>query len=338
MHRKLPWRAEPGHKQDPYRAWLAEIMLQQTTVVTVKEYYLKFLRLWPDVKKLAQAKEEDILREWAGLGYYTRARNLHTCAQKIGTEYNENFPEDLKLLLNLPGIGPYTASAILAMAFGQRIVPVDGNVERVMSRLYAHAQPPSKIKPQIKQQAQEFLDRSPKIFSGDYAQALMDLGATVCTPKIPKCPLCPVSSYCQALKTPDPSRYPVSEPKTKKPDRSGDVFLILDRSGRIYTEKRPNRGLLAGMRGIPTTDWEDKQKTKKSLDVSSLRHIGRVRHSFTHFNLELDVYVSSGRSKIRSGQDGQWIFPDQVLTSGLPRVFVKVVELYQKDIQGKKEK
>lgn len=325
IHRKLPWRAEPGQTQDPYRVWLAEIMLQQTTVVTVKDYYLKFLRLWPTVQTLAATHEDDVLREWAGLGYYSRARNLHACARVIVRDYKGRFPATAKELIKLPGIGPYTAAAVAALAFAERVAPVDGNVERVMSRIYALSDPPAKIKPQIKFLAQGALDGAPSVFPGDYAQALMDLGATVCTPKSPKCMLCPISKHCRALARGNPESYPAPIPKAVKPQRQGLVYLHLNKKGQVWVEKRPDKGLLGGMAAFPTSEWG---LAVPVLPVAKdLRHIGRIRHSFTHFDLELQVIVVDSSNGTAS-KNGKWVALDEIPVTGLPKVFLKAYDFY----------
>jgi A/G-specific adenine glycosylase len=352
-HRILPWRAAPGACQAPYKTWLSEIMLQQTTVQTVVPYYNKFLTLWPTVDDLAAADEDSVLLAWAGLGYYSRARNLHKCARVIvqsviPAERSESrdllrvkerikipdrplgvrddssvFPNTYDGLLALPGIGPYTAAAVGAMAFGLSVVPVDGNVERVMTRLYAIDQPVAVAKPRIKALAQDMLDNAPGAFPGDFAQALMDLGATICTPKSPKCGLCPLRAACAAYQTGTPTAFPVPAPKGDKPTRCGVVYMVYDSRGRYAVLKRGDKGLLAGMMGLPTTEWI---VTSRGPRVSVGADIGQVRHSFTHFNLILDVVRVARADYVAhfGALDGAiWHKRDILTDVGLPRVFHK---------------
>jgi len=330
VHRKLPWRAKPEMYHDPYRTWLSEIMLQQTTVVTVIPYYQKFLERWPTVFDLAQADEPDVLREWAGLGYYARGRNLLKGARMVVADYNGIFPADIDVLQKIPGIGPYTASAIGAMAFGLKTVPVDGNVERVMTRICAIDEPLPIAKPLIKRLSQSVLDASPSVFSGDLAQAFMDLGATVCTPKSPKCSLCPVRVHCAAFAAGVPEQYPVMAPKVEKPTRQGDVYVFRNRGGQYLTVRRAGNGLLAGMPGFPTTGWDGVKAPVLAHKNSVI--LGTVRHSFTHFNLILrvvqgDVYRS--KSMVLEGEMG-WYNVDQLSLMGLPKLFQKILPLIQK--------
>lgn len=326
-HRQLPWRARHGRGQDPYKTWLSEIMLQQTTVATVKDYYRKFLARWPTLADLARASEEEVLREWAGLGYYSRARNLHKCARALIADHKGVFPDNVHDLQELPGVGPYTAAAVAAMAFGVRTVPVDGNVERVMARIYALDQPPAQIKAVIKTHAQSGLDQTSGVFAGDFAQGLMDLGATICTPKNPRCEACPVAAFCQARARGQVNRYPVIAPKAVKPRRYGIVYVIENEKGALWIEKRPDRGLLAKMPGLPTTDWITGDGQPGALDWDGkgprLRHIGQIRHSFTHF--DLDLKVMHGRVPSAPFKSGRWIAPDKVVNIGLPQLFVKVL-------------
>ncbi len=325
-HRRLPWRAPPGQPQDPYRAWLAEVMLQQTTVITVTPYYQRFLDRWPDVHGLAAAAESDVLAAWAGLGYYSRARNLHRCAQTVSKKYKGIFPNKIKELEDLPGIGPYTSAALYALAFGGRVVPVDGNIERVMARLYTLPAPPATIKPDIKALAQKALDAAPNVFPGDYAQALMDLGATICTPRTPNCKICPVARYCKASAENRALDFPVASPKKTKPERSGIVYILKDRNGAVLGERRPDQGLFAGMIGLPTTGWDGNPDPYTQLleNAPKLRHIGDVRHSFTHFDLTLKIMAGDFSGRRPAGT--QWVPWHDMGTIGLPKLFAKVID------------
>lgn len=330
VHRKLPWRAKPGTCHDPYRTWLSEIMLQQTTVVTVIPYYQKFLERWPTVFDLAQADESDVLREWAGLGYYARGRNLLKGARMVVSDHNGIFPADIDALQKIPGIGPYTASAIGAMAFGLKTVPVDGNVERVMTRICAVDEPLPKAKSLIKRLSRSVLDASPGVFSGDLAQAFMDLGATVCTPKSPKCSLCPVMVYCAAFAAGAPEQYPIMAPKVEKPTRQGDVYVLRNRGGKYLTVRRAGKGLLAGMPGFPTNGWDGMKGPVPAHKNPVI--LGTVRHSFTHFNLILRVVqgdVNIPKSLVLEGEMG-WYNAGQLSSLGLPKLFQKILPLIQK--------
>lgn len=341
--RHLPWREDPGRVNDPYHVWLSEVMLQQTTVSTVISYYEKFLRLWPRVVDLAAANQESVLREWAGLGYYARARNLHKCAQVVARDYGGVFPNTADELVTLPGIGPYTARAVAALAYGERVVPVDGNIERVVTRLYQIARPVVAAKDEIKARAQALLDVAPSVFPADLAQGLMDLGAGVCTPRSPKCPLCPLRDFCAAHRAGDMERYPVPAPKKIKPTRVGQVFVVRNKKGEVMLVRRPQTGLLAGMLGFPGTEWGEGSALPIEGEI-----LGQVRHSFTHFNLILDVVHMKPRRRPGSGKKddsgraadfnilpgpglrrdyggGLWCPHENLSNIGLPKVFLKVV-------------
>ena len=248
--RDLPWRAKPGETSDPYRVWLSEIMLQQTTVAAVRGYYIKFLSRWPTVNDLAKASQEDVLRAWAGLGYYARARNLHACAIQVASEWGGKFPDTVEALRTLPGIGPYTAAAIAAIAFDRPHAAVDGNVERVMSRLYAIETPLPEAKTVIGEKAQALV---PNRRAGDFAQALMDLGATVCTPRTANCTICPWTDECVGRQSGIAESLPRKLPKAKIPSRVGIAFWVEGGDGRILLRRRPQKGLLGGMVEIPST-------------------------------------------------------------------------------------
>ncbi|MEN2495149.1 MAG: Adenine DNA glycosylase [Hyphomicrobiaceae bacterium hypho_1] len=291
--RDLPWRYDTNTEPDPYRIWLSEIMLQQTNVKTVIPYFRKFVMRWPTVSELAVACEYNVLEEWAGLGYYMRARNLHACAKQVVSDYGGRFPEEESELLKLPGVGPYTAAAIAAIAFGKCATPVDGNVERVVSRLFAVEQPLPQSKPRLRSLAAQL---TPVERPGDFAQAMMDLGATVCTAKRPSCLMCPLHNQCNAHVLGLASRLPVKMPKPKRPVRYGIGFLALSEDGQLLLRRRPERGLLARMMEIPSTEWlNTNQNLDKALRTAPIHadwwHIpGIVTHTFSHFRLELKVY------------------------------------------------
>lgn len=289
--RDLPWREGKGIKRDPYKVWLAEIMLQQTTVATVMPRYQRFLDRWPTVIDLAAAPLDDVLHEWQGLGYYARARNLHQCATVVANDHRGLFPETEKGLRDLPGIGDYTAAAIAAIAFGEQASPVDGNIIRVLSRLYCLASPMPAVKAAVQDKASVL---TPKDRPGDFAEALMDLGATICMPKKANCPACPWTGLCQAEKEGAPETYPVKAAKKAKPIRKGWAIIMENNRGEILLQKRPEKGLLGGMDGVPTTDWLERAQSKKdalkdwpALNWQEGQEI--VRHTFTHFHLELKI-------------------------------------------------
>src|ERR1700730_1020443 len=256
--RRLPWRAPAGERADPYRVWLSEIMLQQTGVKTVGPYFEKFLARWPDVGALGRASLDDVLRMWAGLGYYSRARNLHACAVKVARDHGGAFPDSEEGLRALPGIGPYTAAAIAAIAFDRRTMPVDGNIERVVSRVFAIEQELPRAKPRIQELATTLLGPSragdEKSRAGDSAQALMDLGASICTPKTPACVLCPLTEDCSARTRGDQETFPRKAPKKSGALRRGAVFVVR-RGDELLVRARPEKGLLGGMTEVPGSDW-----------------------------------------------------------------------------------
>ena len=289
--RRLPWRAEAGERADPYRVWLSEIMLQQTTVRAVGPYFEKFLSRWPDVTALGRASLDDVLRMWAGLGYYSRARNLHACAVAVLSDHGGAFPDTEEGLRALPGIGPYTAAAIAAIAFDRRTMPVDGNIERVVSRLYAIEEALPQAKPLIKEMAATLLGPSR---AGDSAQALMDLGATICTPKKPACALCPLNDDCAARARGDQETFPRKAPKKSGTLRRGAAFVVT-RGGELLVRSRPEKGLLGGMTEVPGSQWLAGQADAAALAQAPElkcvtrwhRKTGVVTHVFTHFPLEL---------------------------------------------------
>jgi A/G-specific adenine glycosylase len=328
-HRRLPWRAEAGEVADPYAVWLSEIMLQQTTVVTVKGYFEAFLQRWPSVSDLAAADLDDVLHAWQGLGYYARARNLHKCARVVADEFDGRFPDSEEALIKLPGIGPYTAAAVAAIAFGRETVPVDGNIERVISRLYTIMEPLPGSKPHIKKFVSAAFDRQRP---GDFAQALMDLGATVCTPRSPQCVICPVSVVCDGYKSDQADQFPKKAPKKPKPTRRGTVFWAIRDDGAVLIRRRPEKGLLGGMMEFPSTDWNEAPWTDdaalKYAPVEALswrRQPGMVRHTFTHFHLELVILI--GLIEKPKAKIGTWCPVEQLSDFALPTVMKKVVNL-----------
>lgn len=292
--RDLPWRISPsdraaGINPDPYRIWLSEIMLQQTTVAAVKSYFERFTYLWPTVQDLAAAPDEQVMGEWAGLGYYARARNLLKGARAVVDQHDGVFPKDRKSLLALPGIGPYTASAVGSIAFDLPETVVDGNVERVMSRLHDIHEPLPLSKPQLTELAER---TTPKKRAGDYAQAIMDLGATVCTPKSPKCMICPWLDPCLAQKNGSAAELPKKVPKPVKPTRKGFAYVAKTPSGAWVMERRPDKGLLGGMLGWPGSPWGETAQNTPPFDAQ-WTELGEIKHTFTHFHLFLRVMVAS---------------------------------------------
>jgi A/G-specific adenine glycosylase len=290
--RDLPWRVRPaararGARPDPYRVWLSEVMLQQTTVAAVKGYYDRFLTLWPDVTALAGAEDAAVMAEWAGLGYYARARNLLACARAVVARHGGSFPADLEALRALPGIGPYTAAAIAAIAFDLPAVVVDGNVERVCARLFAIDTPLPAAKPQLVQAAAAI---SPAARPGDFAQAMMDLGATICTPRSPACGICPLIDLCAARRLGVAADLPRKAPKPAKPLRHGTVWIARRADGALLLERRPDRGLLGGTLAFPSSGW-DGSDLPPPVDAPWVE-AGTVTHTFTHFHLELRVLTA----------------------------------------------
>ncbi len=329
--RALPWRAGPGEKVDPYAVWLSEIMLQQTTVAAVKPYFAAFLTRWPNVKVLAKAPVEEVMRQWAGLGYYSRARNLHACAMTIADNFGGRFPDDEAKLLKLPGLGPYTAAAIAAIAFGRRAVVVDGNVERVIARLYAIETPLPAAKPLIRKRADEL---TPYERPGDYAQAMMDIGATICTPKQPACVICPLSAECAGRATGDPARFPIKAQKPERPRRRGAAYFIARKDGAILMRTRAPKGLLGGMTEIPGTPWEtdssadfDEVFAQKHAPIAArFRKLdAEVEHVFTHFALRLSIYMAKVEDGKPAPGDCRWVSAENLDKEALPSLMRKVI-------------
>ncbi|MEX0327489.1 MAG: A/G-specific adenine glycosylase [Ruegeria sp.] len=293
--RQMPWRIGPADRAagvvpDAYRVWLSEVMLQQTTVAAVRDYFVRFTTRWPTVGALAAAKDDDVMAEWAGLGYYARARNLLKCARVVANENAGRFPDTYDALLELPGIGPYTAAAIAAIAFNQPETVLDGNVERVMARLFDIHDPLPGSKPILKEKAASL---TPTRRPGDYAQAVMDLGATICTPKSPACGICPLRAPCLARAVGTQAELPKKTPKKPKPVRHGHIYIARREDGALVLERRPDKGLLGGMLGWPGSEWSDAPIQCPPFDADWTALQGEVRHTFTHFHLVLRVWTAS---------------------------------------------
>lgn len=293
--RTMPWRIGPADRArgllpDPYRVWLSEVMLQQTTVAAVTGYFNRFTARWPTLTDLAAARDDVVMAEWAGLGYYARARNLLKCARAVVERHSCAFPADLDTLLALPGIGPYTAAAIASIAFDRPATVVDGNVERVISRLYAVREPLPGARPALTALAARL---TPDLRPGDHAQAMMDLGATICTPKSPACGICPLIDPCAARRLGIAADLPVKSPKKPKPTRHGIAYVARQSDGAVLLERRPDKGLLGGMLGWPCSDWTVGTPAPLPPLAADWRLLdGAVRHTFTHFHLLLTVHVA----------------------------------------------
>jgi A/G-specific adenine glycosylase len=334
--RRLPWRPPAGERADPYRVWLSEIMLQQTGVKTVGPYFEKFLARWPDVAALGRASQDDVLRMWAGLGYYSRARNLHACAVAVLRDHGGVFPDTEEGLRKLPGIGPYTAAAIGAIAFDIRTMPVDGNIERVVSRLFAVEEPLPQAKPLIGELAATLLGPSragdEKSRAGDSAQALMDLGSSICTPKKPACVLCPLNDDCLARGRADQETFPRKAPKKTGTLRHGAAFIVT-RGDELLVRTRAEKGLLGGMTEVPGSDWLAAQDDKAALQQAPAlkgiarwhRKAGVVTHVFTHFPLELAVYTAELPARARAPEGMRWVPVATLGGEALPNVMRKVI-------------
>lgn len=331
--RDMPWRVAPADKQagvrpDAYAVWMSEIMLQQTTVAAVTAYFQRFMARWPTVGDLAAAQDSDVMGEWAGLGYYARARNLLKCARVVVAEHGGVFPADHAALLKLPGIGPYTAAAISSIAFDLRHVVVDGNVERVMARMFDEHTPLPAAKPILTAHAERL---TPDQRPGDYAQAVMDLGATICSPKSPACGICPWRDPCAARIAGSAPDLPRKTPKKAKPVRHGTVYLAQRSDGAWLLETRPDSGLLGGMRGWPGSDWVDASLPRPCappFDADWAKVNGEVRHTFTHFHLMLDVMVAQVTDAAPS--TGAFLPREDFRPSDLPTVMRKAFDLAQK--------
>ncbi len=318
--RVLPWRYRPGETADPYRVWLSEVMLQQTTVAAVKTYFERFTTLWPSVFDLAAAPVDAVLREWAGLGYYARARNLHAAARAVAAR--GGFPDTEEGLRTLPGVGPYTAAAIAAIAFGRKASPVDGNIERVVARLFAIETPLPAAKPELKARAATL---TPSQRAGDFAQAMMDLGATLCTPRNPACSLCPLTDRCEAHAEGIAAVLPRRAARAVRPDRAGVAFVLVSENGNILVRRRPPKGLLGGMLELPSSPWAAEPPAMalahapQAADWS--RAADEVEHVFTHFRLRLAVYAARVATQTA---EGTWLPLGELAAAGLPSVMRKI--------------
>lgn len=330
--REMPWRIGPqdradGVTPDPYRIWMSEIMLQQTTVATVRSYFERFTARWPTVRDLAAAEDADVMGEWAGLGYYARARNLLKCARAVVADHAGRFPTTYDALLTLPGIGPYTAAAVSAIAFDRQSTVLDGNVERVMARLYDIHTPLPAAKPELMAKAEAL---TPATRPGDYAQAVMDLGATICSPKSPACGICPWRTPCAARIEGTAAELPKKTPKKAKPVRHGTVYLARRSDGAWLLETRPDKGLLGGMLGWPGSDWIDTALDLPSgtppLNAQWQQHPGEVRHTFTHFHLILRIMYAETDLDTEP-TTGAFMPPAQFRPSDLPTVMRKAFDL-----------
>ena len=334
--RRLPWRPLAGERAEPYRVWLSEIMLQQTGVKTVGPYFEKFIARWPDVEAMGRASLDDVLRMWAGLGYYSRARNLHACAVAVLRDHGGAFPDTEEGLRTLPGIGPYTAAAIAAIAFDRHTMPVDGNIERVVSRLFVVEEPLPQAKPLIQQLAATLLrplragDNESR--AGDSAQALMDLGSSICTPKKPACVLCPLNEDCLSRARGDQETFPRKAPKKAGELRRGAAFVVT-RGAELLVRTRPEKGLLGGMTEVPSSEWLAAQDDKTALTQAPAlkrvahwhRKAGVVTHVFTHFPLELVVYTADVPARSAAPNGMRWVPIATLKDEALPNVMRKVI-------------
>jgi A/G-specific adenine glycosylase len=329
--RRLPWRVGPkeraaGVVPDPYRVWLSEVMLQQTTVAVVPRYFADFLEKWPTVEALADAPEPDVMKAWAGLGYYSRARNLKAAAEAVAHGHGGRFPDTIDGLRSLPGVGDYTAAAIAAIAFDRPEAVVDGNVERVLTRVFALATPLPQAKPEIRRlQAQ----LTPQRRAGDFAQAMMDLGATICTPRRPACSLCPWREDCAAARDGTQENFPVKAARTERPTRRGAAFVAVRRDGAVLLRRRPPKGLLGGMTEVPGTGWTARQDGATGTDAAPFPadwiEAGTVEHVFTHFRLLLTVFKAAVDT-VAAPEGHWWSAPTEIAEEALPSVMKKAVE------------
>ncbi|KQM65461.1 A/G-specific adenine glycosylase [Sphingomonas sp. Leaf16] len=322
-HRSLPWRSPPGvAAPDPYRVWLSEVMLQQTQVASVRPYFEAWTARWPSFAALAAADDADVMAAWAGLGYYARARNLLACARVVAGL--GSLPDTESGLRKLPGIGDYTAAAIAAIAFGRRAVVVDANVERVVSRLFAIAEPLPGARPAIRAATDTI---TPDARAGDFAQAMMDLGSMVCTARLPRCLLCPLRDDCAAYAAGTPDAFPVKAAKKAKPQRFGTLFWA-ERDGRVLLVRRPDKGLLGGMRALPTGPWTDGDPgTQGAPFPADWRSIGLVRHGFTHFDLACTVMVADAAEE--GTAQGEWWPVADIAAAGLPTLFARAITVVE---------
>ncbi|MFO8128156.1 A/G-specific adenine glycosylase [Yoonia sp.] len=326
--REMPWRVPPAERKagvlpDPYAVWMSEVMLQQTTVAAVRDYHRKFLSFWPTVRDLAAAEDADVMAAWAGLGYYARARNLLKCARAVMADHGGVFPDNVEDLLTLPGVGPYTAAAVAAIAFDRSETVVDGNVERVMARLYDIHAPLPASKAELTVKAKEL---TPQNRPGDYAQAVMDLGATICTPRSPACGICPWRDPCAARVAGTAAELPKKTPKKKTPTRYGFVYVARRIDGAWLLETRPENGLLGGMLGWPGSDWGDDPKPDPPFEAEWAVLAEEARHTFTHFHLRLRIMTVRADADTQPMR-GQFFLPDAFSPAALPTAMRKVFDL-----------
>jgi A/G-specific adenine glycosylase len=326
--RDLPWRARPGETADPYKVWLSEIMLQQTTVAAVKPYFALFLARWPNIGVLAEASTEEVMRAWAGLGYYSRARNLHACAKIVAWKLSGSFPVTEAALRELPGVGAYTAAAIAAIAFGQRAAAIDGNVTRVVARLFSIETPLPAASSEIKARAKAMV---PAARPGDFAQAMMDLGAMVCVPKQPSCGLCPVQNLCLGHSSGLAASLPRKTPRQERPLRRGAAFFVRRQDGAVLVRTRPAKGLLGGMTELPGTSWETDFDEALALAQAPLKAYFRklespIAHAFTHFSLRLSIYVAEVKEDKRAPDGYRWTPARELDREAFPGVMRKVIK------------
>jgi len=331
--RDLPWRSD---SPDPYAVWLSEIMLQQTTVGAVIPYFQKFMARWPQLEDLAEAPREEVMAHWAGLGYYSRARNLHKCAQLVARDYGGKFPDTEDELLKLPGIGPYTAAAIASIAFNRPAVVVDGNIERITARVFAIEDPLPDAKSLLKRKAEKLYDDSDER-PGDLAQAYMDLGAMICVPKNPRCSICPIAGHCKAYQRGIAADLPRRARKTAKPSRKGQVYWIADADGRVLVHRRPDHIMLGGMAALPGTAWHDKTSPENcELDIRILSSdFPKVMHSFTHFDLELQPALARVSAQ-EPGPGYEWRPVEDIAEIGWPSLYQKAVRIFLTDAKTAK--
>jgi A/G-specific adenine glycosylase len=324
--RDLLWRKRPGQgRPDPYHVWLSEIMLQQTTVMAVMPYFARFTDRWKNFEELAACDDADLMAAWAGLGYYARARNLLKCARTVVSEHGGELPQSEDALKKLPGIGPYTAAAIAAIAFGQRAVVVDANIERVVSRLFALSTPLPQAKPEIA----ALMDRiTPADRAGDFAQAMMDLGAGICSVKAPACDRCPLADACQARNDGNPVAYPVKQPKKARPVRKGTAYWIR-RGDKVWLVRRKDSGMLAAMRALPDDGWSARSdgdgRPPCPADWRPLP--SGIAHIFSHFSLELQVAVTAWPHGPNPPLEGEWWDVNSLDKAGLPTLFIKATKV-----------
>lgn len=336
--RALPWRISPadrrtGVRPDPYRVWLSEIMLQQTTVVTVGAYFDKFTKAWPTVEALAAASLDEVLAAWAGLGYYARARNLHACAQKVAAQLDGIFPETAEALMQLPGIGPYTSAAVAAICYDEKVAVVDGNVDRVLARYLALPVPVRDAKASVRAHVQQAVPSR----AGDFAQALMDLGATLCAPRATSCKPCPLHKGCVGAAAGNPTDFPIKPAKPQRPVRYGHAYILTRPDGAVWLRQRGDKGLLAKMSEVPGSDWLDAGAPPQLPLSADWRSCGHVTHVFTHFRLELDVWQTGVGGDCDLGH-GWWSAPGQLAGEALPSLYRKVLAVAEVEEEPRKNR